>query len=142
MRSARGIIRVHSEHSNEMTIASHARYRAVHILVLGTEPFWEDVAMFDLPRIDELLLSALTPSTSCRPAGLEFEGRPRTSRQLVEALTTRRFRILFGPVVWNPHEAGFITRACALASRWVLRRAEFAKAGLTGAIAARFRAPR
>jgi hypothetical protein len=263
MRSARGIIHVHSdfsydsrtplaeiaamarrkglavvvqtEHSNEMTTASHALYRAesarlsadglllepgveyasadnaIHVLVLGIETFWEDLARFDLARIDELLdrvrdggglsilahpervhaIDKLPPGVLHRfdgievwngktdrwapspralgalasfpsagrpafatagldlhsvqdfvPVGLEFEDRPKTSRQLLDALAQRRFKIFFGPVVWDASAAGTVARSGAFASRWVLRRARFIKARLAAVLASRSRTAR
>jgi predicted metal-dependent phosphoesterase TrpH len=233
MARRRGLaVVVQTEHSNEMTTASHALYRAeaarlstegvfiepgveyasadnaIHVLVLGIEAFWQDLARFDLGRIDDLLnrvreggglsilahperahaLDKLPPGVLHRfdglevwngktdrwapspralealqsfqsngraafatagldlhriqdfvPVGLEFEGEPRTSRQILDALAQRRFKIFFGPIVWDANRAGLPARTGALASRWLLKRARFIKAKLNAARTSRSR---
>jgi hypothetical protein len=229
MARRRGLaVVVQTEHSNEMTTASHALYRgeaarlsaegvlieagveyasadnAIHVLVLGIDAFWSDLARFEIDRIDDLLnrvrdggglsilahpershaLDKLPPGVLHRfdgievwngktdrwapspraldalasfapagkaafatagldlhrlqdfvPVGLEFEVAPRTSRQLLESLSQQRFKIFFGPLVWNANRAGAVARTGALASRWALRRARFVKARLRAMLA-------
>jgi predicted metal-dependent phosphoesterase TrpH len=231
-RRRRLAVVVQTEHSNEMTTASHALYRAeaarlstdgvfiepgveyasadnaIHVLVLGIDAFWEDLARFQVERIGDLLnrvrdggglsilahperahaldklppgvlhlfdgievwngktdrwapspraleaLASFVPTgrtafatagldlhrlTDFVPVGLEFEGEPRTSRQLLDALEKRQFKIFFGPLRWDANRAGALARGGALASRWLLKRARFVKAKLKAALAFRTR---